>query len=81
MKRINSILWGLVLIAISGVLALNAFGITNINIFFDFSPSLYDGIRNPCPITEIFPLPLSPVAYPYDLMVFGVYMPHESASA
>ncbi|MCF2555334.1 LiaF transmembrane domain-containing protein [Faecalicatena contorta] len=35
MKRINSILWGLVLIAISGVLALNAFGITNINIFFD----------------------------------------------
>ena len=35
MKRINNILWGIVLITISAVLALNAFGITNIEIFFD----------------------------------------------
>ena len=35
MKRINSILWGLVLLAVSAVLILNAFEITNIEIFFD----------------------------------------------
>ena len=35
MKRTNNILWGIVLIVISGVLILNAFEITNIEIFFD----------------------------------------------
>lgn len=35
MKRINSILWGIILIAVSAVLALNALGFTNIDIFFD----------------------------------------------
>ena len=35
MKRINSIIWGLVLLAISAVLILNAFGLTSIEIFFD----------------------------------------------
>ena len=35
MKRINSIVWGLALIALSTVLILNAFEITSIEIFFD----------------------------------------------
>lgn len=35
MKRINSIVWGLALIALSAVLILNAFEITSIEIFFD----------------------------------------------
>lgn len=35
MKRINSIIWGLALLAVSAVLTLNAFEITNIEIFFD----------------------------------------------
>lgn len=35
MKRINSIIWGCALLAISAVLILNAFGMTDINIFFD----------------------------------------------
>lgn len=35
MKRINSIVWGLALLAVSAVLILNAFEITNIEIFFD----------------------------------------------
>lgn len=35
MKRINSIVWGLVLLAVSAVLVLNALEITNVNIFFD----------------------------------------------
>ena len=35
MKRINSIIWGCVLLAISAILILNAFGMTNIEIFFD----------------------------------------------
>ncbi len=35
MKRINSILWGLALLAVSAVLILNAFEITSIDIFFD----------------------------------------------
>lgn len=35
MKSINRIVWGLALLAISAVLILNAFGITNIEIFFD----------------------------------------------
>lgn len=35
MKRINSIVWGLALLAVSAVLILNAFGMTDIEIFFD----------------------------------------------
>lgn len=35
MKRISSIVWGLALLAVSAVLILNAFGMTNIEIFFD----------------------------------------------
>ena len=35
MKRINSIIWGCALLAISAILILNAFGMTDINIFFD----------------------------------------------
>lgn len=35
MKKISKILWGLALIAIGGIFALNAFGITDIDIFFD----------------------------------------------
>lgn len=35
MKRVNSVLWGVVLIAVDAVLALNATGIASINIFFD----------------------------------------------
>lgn len=35
MKRINSIIWGCVLLAVSAILILNAFRITNIDIFFD----------------------------------------------
>lgn len=35
MKRISSIIWGLVLIAVSALLVLNAFEITSIEIFFD----------------------------------------------
>ena len=35
MKRINSIVWGFVLVAVSAVLILNAFEITSIEIFFD----------------------------------------------
>ena len=35
MKRITSILWGIALIAVGGIFALNALGVTNIDIFFD----------------------------------------------
>ncbi|MGM9550679.1 MAG: LiaF transmembrane domain-containing protein [Clostridia bacterium] len=35
MKRISSILWGIILILVSAVLILNALNITNIDIFFD----------------------------------------------
>ena len=35
MKKMNSIVWGIALIAVSVVLLLNAFQITNIEIFFD----------------------------------------------
>lgn len=35
MKRINSIIWGIALLAVSAVLILNAFEITSIDIFFD----------------------------------------------
>lgn len=35
MKKLSSILWGLVLVAIGVILALNAFDVTDIDIFFD----------------------------------------------
>ena len=35
MKKLSKILWGLALIAIGGIFALNAFGITDIEVFFD----------------------------------------------
>lgn len=35
MKKISKILWGIALIAIGGIFALNAFGITDIKVFFD----------------------------------------------
>lgn len=34
MKRINKIIWGCVLLAVSAILILNTFGITNIDVFF-----------------------------------------------
>ena len=36
MKKIESILWGLVLIVVGVIIGLNTMGITNINIFFDY---------------------------------------------
>ena len=35
MKKISKILWGIALIAIGGIFALNAFGVTDIQLFFD----------------------------------------------
>lgn len=35
MKKISKILWGVALIAVGGIFALNAFGITDIDLFFD----------------------------------------------
>ena len=35
MRKLSKILWGIVLIAIGGIFALNAFGITDIELFFD----------------------------------------------
>ena len=35
MKKVSSVLWGLVLIAAGVVIALNAMNITDIDIFFD----------------------------------------------
>ena len=35
MKKLSRILWGIVLVALGAVLALNAFGITDIDLFFD----------------------------------------------
>ena len=35
MKKVSSILWGVVLVAVGVVFALNAFGITDIDVFFD----------------------------------------------
>ena len=35
MKRINKIIWGCVLLAVSAILILNTFGITDIDVFFD----------------------------------------------
>lgn len=35
MKKISKILWGIVLIVVGGIFALNAFGFTDIGVFFD----------------------------------------------
>ena len=35
MKKISSVIWGIVLIAAGALFALNALNITNIDIFFD----------------------------------------------
>ncbi|MGN0172385.1 MAG: LiaF transmembrane domain-containing protein [Acutalibacteraceae bacterium] len=35
MKKVSSVLWGIVLVAAGVLFALNAFGITDINVFFD----------------------------------------------
>ena len=35
MKKLSKILWGIALIAIGGIFALNAFGVTDIEVFFD----------------------------------------------
>ena len=35
MKKLNNMIWGLILVVIGVIIGLNAFGITNINIFFD----------------------------------------------
>ena len=35
MKNITKILWGTTLIAVGGIIALNAFGIADIELFFD----------------------------------------------
>ncbi|MBE6632609.1 MAG: hypothetical protein E7623_07950 [Ruminococcaceae bacterium] len=48
MKKISSVLWGIVLVAIGVVFALNAFGITNIDVFFDGWWTLF--IIVPCAI-------------------------------
>ena len=46
MKKASSILWGIVLIAVGVVLALNVFNIMDINLFFDGWWTLF--IRNFC---------------------------------
>ena len=35
MKKLSKILWGVVLVLVGGIFALNAFGITNFEVFFD----------------------------------------------
>lgn len=35
MKKISRVLWGIAFIVVGGILALNAFGYTNIEIFFN----------------------------------------------
>ncbi len=35
MKKISSVIWGIILIAVGAILALNAMSITDINVFFD----------------------------------------------
>lgn len=49
MKRLNGILWGLVLIAVGVLFALNVLGITDINVFFDGWWTLF--IIVPCAIS------------------------------
>ena len=48
MKKANSFFWGLALVAVGVFLGLNAFGITDINIFFDGWWTLF--IIVPCTI-------------------------------
>ena len=48
MKKLNKILWGIALIAIGGIFALNAFGVTDIQLFFDGWWTLF--IIVPCSI-------------------------------
>ena len=48
MKKLSSILWGLVLIAVGVIFALNAFGVTDIDVFFDGWWTLF--IIVPCAI-------------------------------
>lgn len=35
MRKLSKILWGIALIAIGGIFGLNAFGVTDIEVFFD----------------------------------------------
>lgn len=35
MKNVRNVLWGIVLIAVGVIIALHAFGVADINIFFD----------------------------------------------
>ena len=35
MKKLSKILWGIALIAVGSIFALKAFGVTNVEIFFD----------------------------------------------
>ena len=35
MKKLNGVLWGIVIIAVGVIWGLNSFGVTNINVFFD----------------------------------------------
>jgi len=48
MKKISSILWGIILVAIGVIFALNAFEITDVNVFFDGWWTLF--IIIPCSI-------------------------------
>ncbi len=48
MRKVSSILWGIVLVAIGVIFALNAFNITDINVFFDGWWTLF--IIVPCAI-------------------------------
>ena len=48
MKKVSSILWGLVLVAAGVIFALNAFNITDIDVFFDGWWTLF--IIIPCAI-------------------------------
>ena len=35
MTKLSKILWGVVLILVGGIFALNAFGVTDVEVFFD----------------------------------------------
>lgn len=52
MKRVNQVLWGIILIGVGLLLGLNAFGITNVEIFFDGWWTLF--IIVPCAMGLIF---------------------------
>ena len=51
MKKVNRILWGIALVAVGIILALNAFGITDLNLFFDGWWTLF--IIVPCTVSLI----------------------------